>query len=89
MSGGHFDYNQYHLNDMADEIEKLIASNNKADEYGYVRNYTSHVIDEFKQAIKALKRARTYVQRIDWLVSGDDSEESFQRQLSKELGEIH
>lgn len=92
MSGGHFDYNQYRLNDLADEIEKLIESNdsNEPDGWGGIkgRHYPRHVIDEFKQAVKMLHRARIYVQRIDWLVSGDDGEESFISRLLEELAEV-
>ena len=36
----------------------------------------------------ALKIAQVYVQRIDWLVSDDDGEDSFHSRLNKELSEI-
>jgi hypothetical protein len=32
--------------------------------------------------------AAIYVQRIDWLMSGDDGEESFMRRLKEELDEL-
>jgi len=34
-------------------------------------------------------RSYTYVQRLDWLVSGDDGEEDFHTRLRKELKEKH
>lgn len=89
MSGGHFNCNLYNLEDMADEVQELIDTNDKPNEYGESRNYSSHIIDEFKLAIKTIKRAKVYLHRIDYLVCCDDSEESFQRTLFKELGEIH
>ena len=32
--------------------------------------------------------AAIYAQRIDWLLSGDDGEESFKRRLKEELDEL-
>ncbi len=91
MSGGHFDYQQYTLSDLADQIHQLILSNhsNEADEWGGVkgRHYPEHIIEEFKQAEKLLKRAVIFVNRIDYLVSGDDGEESFMSRLFEELNE--
>jgi len=33
MSGGEFDYKQYHINEIADAIQKLIESNNDTRSY--------------------------------------------------------
>jgi hypothetical protein len=33
MSGGHFDYNQYVMHQIADDIEQLIHNNNVPDEW--------------------------------------------------------
>lgn len=46
------------------------------------------VLRRFEEAVYALKRAAIYAQRVDWLVSGDDGEESFERRLSEELAEL-
>ena len=35
-----------------------------------------------------LKQAEIYAQRIDWLLSGDDGEESFHERLKEELEEL-
>lgn len=88
MSGGHFEYQEGRLSDLAEEVDKLIVTNKTPDEYGYVRDYPSDVIEEFKQAVKAIRRAQIYLQRIDYLVSGDDGEDTFFTTLFKELGEI-
>jgi hypothetical protein len=32
--------------------------------------------------------AQIYAQRIDWLVSGDDNEDSFHKRLAKDLAEV-
>ena len=91
MSGGHFDYNQYRLHEMADEIERLISRNGRdpePDESFWRYDYSPQTIKQFRIAMQLLRRAAVYVQRIDWLVSGDDSEESFHDRLMDELGSL-
>jgi hypothetical protein len=89
MSGGHFDYNQYKIGYIADEVETLIENNDsdEQNQWGDVigRHYKPETIQEFKNALKALRVAEIYAQRIDWLVSGDDGEDSFHRRLKKDL----
>ena len=41
-----------------------------------------------KEAVKALKIAQVYAQRVDWLFSGDDGEESFLSRLEEELKKL-
>jgi len=89
MSGGHFEYQQYRIEDIAAEIEELIKSNNdeRKDEFGYTRgrNYPPEIIEKFKEAQHTLRQAAEMAQRVDWLVSGDDGEESFLRRWQKEV----
>ena len=169
MSGGHFDYNQYHIEDIAEQLEmdiddieyarNKIGKAKKKELYGYLisddgrkeytfwlinmcNRYTNRedllkslaeeikvyekdgkifvkengndyevviyedeteewaddhwhfeiedpeVLEEFKRGLKILKMAAIYAQRIDWLMSGDDGEESFKRRLKEELDEL-
>lgn len=91
MSGGHFQYKQYDLGYIADEIRDLIEHNgsDELDQWGYKAHaeYTAETIAEFKQAVYFLEMAKLYTHRIDWLVSGDDGEDSFHTRLAvgKEL----
>lgn len=91
MSGGHFDYQQHRIGDIADTIQGLIDNNHSdaLDRYGYplAREYGPEIIAAFEQAVDALRVANVYAQRVDWLVSGDDSEESFLRRLAEDLAE--
>jgi len=80
MSGGHFDYQQYNIERIAEDVETLVE-NNDDKEYPYSRR----TINEFKRAIPMLREAYVYAQRIDWLVSGDDSEETFHKRLQADL----
>lgn len=92
MSGGHFDYQQYRIGDIAEGIQELIDTNDsqELDEYGYPvgRDYAPEVIEEFRRAVALLKQAQVYVHRIDWLVSGDDGEDNFFSRLQADLKEL-
>lgn len=93
MSGGHFNYNQHFINDIADEIEELIEKNKVKPEYwseitweqSNHQVYQMDIIKEFKKAVKILRKAYVYAHRIDWLLSGDDSEDYFLQRLREEL----
>jgi len=89
MSGGHFQYKQYELGQIADEIEQLILDNDSEElnEYGGTKGYgySPQTIAKFRIARMSLLLAQIYVQRIDWLVSGDDGEDSFHRRLGADI----
>lgn len=92
MSGGHFDYNQFRIYEIAEDIDNIIRNNkNKefnrwGEEIGH--HFPPEIIVKFTLAVKILKTAYVYTQRIDWLLSGDDGEKSFLKRLAEELGEI-
>lgn len=91
MSGGHFDYDQYKISQIADMIEQLIISNDDQtlNEWGSPKGhgYPPEVIEQFKNGLDTMRRAFVYAQRIDWLVCGDDDPESFLVRLNQELQE--
>ena len=110
MSGGHFDYNQFRIDDIADSIEDYIYGHpleeedieyyiednwleNEEKEY-VIKNkhtlpnyygYNEKTLEEFKKGLDILRKASIYAQRIDWLLSGDDGEESFHKRLKEDL----
>jgi hypothetical protein len=107
MSGGAFDYNQYKIGYIADQIEEVIVKNglektpeelknNWIDPEWYKKypedlfhyKYPDEVIEKMKEAVKSLKIAQEYAQRVDWLLSGDDGEESFLSRLEENLKKI-
>lgn len=92
MSGGFFNYEQYKIDQIASQIEQLIYSNDDdtLNEWGYRkgRHYTDETITEFHKAVAMLKFASMYAQRIDYLVSGDDGEESFHKQLAEDYKKV-
>lgn len=51
--------------------------------------YPEEVIDKFKEAVIILRKAAIYGQRIDYLLSGDDGEDSFLERLQEELEQLN
>jgi hypothetical protein len=107
MSGGAFNYDQYKIGYIADQIDEVIVKNGlektpeelkehwidpdwykKYPEDLFHYKYPDEVIEKMKDAVKSLKIAQEYAQRVDWLLSGDDGEESFLRRLEENLKKI-
>ena len=84
MSGGHFDYQQYRLDEIADSIDQLIINNDDKSAWGFSRDYSFETINKFRATSFLLRKTAKQVQRVDWLVSGDDSEESFHKRWDEE-----
>lgn len=88
MSGGEFNYDEYRISQIADSIEQFIINNDSTDtnEWGETKghNYSPEVIAEFKTAVTILRTAFIYAHRVDYLISGDDGEDSFLSRLEDE-----
>ncbi len=101
MSGGRFDYAQYHISEIADAIESELKKQGKPkseddlwsneecyEKYPEQKFYYTHpkeIQDEMRNAIRILRQAAVYAQRIDWYLSGDDGADSFLDRLKSEL----
>jgi hypothetical protein len=107
MSGGCFDYNQYKIGYIADEIENIIERNGREKTAEEIKHcfmprdwyeehpeerfwykYPEDVITQFKIAVVMLRQAQVYAHRIDWLLSGDDGEQSFLKRLQEDLKKL-
>ena len=108
MSGGAFEYNQYKIGYIADEVDQVIRKNGKEktkeemkdegwrdpdwyekypeDKFHY--KYPDEVIEQFKDAVEILRKAEIYAHRIDWLISGDDGNETFLERLQEDLSKL-
>lgn len=104
MSGGRFEYDQYKIRYIAEDIDKEIRRSGRAKtaeelkehnwggedwyerypEDRFYYKYPDEVIKEFERGYYILKLAEIYAQRIDWLLSGDDGDESFIERLAEE-----
>jgi hypothetical protein len=89
---------------MADQIERVLEKQGKPKDKedlwyspDYYKQYPQdlleevypqHVQDIMKEAINALKIAGIYTQRVDWFLSGDDSEESLVSRLADDLKKL-
>ena len=85
MSGGRFDFKQYQFEEIADDIDSLIAKNNIKDDWGYSRDYPADILEKFKETAHTCRLAAEMIQRVDWLVSGDDGEGSFRERWKEEV----
>ena len=104
MSGGAFDYRQNQIDWIIEDIEEHLESMGKEkgdvndpymrdfySKYPEARIYrveSEEVQERMRQAIRALKIAKVYAQRVDWYLSGDDGEESFINRLEQSLKEL-
>jgi len=89
MSGEHFDCKQHRIDRIAADIENLIRDNNdnRILPWGVTvgRHYTPETIRRFKVAVTALRMAGKMANRIDYLVSEDDGEETFLQRWDEDL----
>ena len=104
MSGGHFNYNQYKIREIADsihlELDRMGKEKNfrKMDmrsewyetypEERYHTVYSPEIVEKFKEAVISLRQAEVYAQRIDWYLSGDDGDATFLLRLEQDLTKL-
>lgn len=87
MSGGHFNYEQFRLESMHEELQELVKNNddNTLNDFGDKKGlfFSLKTVRRFEQAAVLVKLAQHFVHRVDWLVSGDDGEETFHERLKE------
>lgn len=52
------------------------------------RKYPDEVIEEFKNAVDIISKAQVYMHRVDWLLCGDDGDETFIERLNQDLKKL-
>ena len=80
MSGGHFDYQQHTMVDIADSIQSFIDT--------YEHDCSLEVLTKLREGVELLHRAYVFAHRIDWFISGDDGDKTFLKRLSAELAKL-
>jgi hypothetical protein len=102
MSGGAFEYNQYQIRMIWEEIQEELDKQGQEKDFlpwgkEYFEKYPEERFREvyredvqqiFKDGIEALKKAEVYAQRIDWFLSGDDGEDSLVSRLKSDLDKL-
>lgn len=82
MSGGYFDYQQYNIGNIIDSLERVLDNPERYD-------FSDYTLECFRDALLVLNESLIYTQRIDWLLSGDDSEETFHKRLVEDLTKVY
>lgn len=54
----------------------------------YGPEYSKKTLAKFRKAVKVLREAYIYAQRIDWLLCADDGEDNFHERLKEELDRL-
>lgn len=90
MSGGAYEYQQDRIRYIAERIQEEIELNNTPCEDMFCgewngQRYSDETIAKFKEGLEILRKAYVYAKRIDWLLSGDDGEETFRKRLKEDL----
>lgn len=83
MSGGHFNYSYHHLAQFCDQLESDIRNNHKKDQWGYAHNFREDVIYELNVILSKAKELTKLMKHVEWLYSGDDSEETFLKNIKE------
>lgn len=85
MSGGRFDYKQYPLNDIAEQIEYELKH---MDAWLQYEKFTVEekvaLENNMEGLIHLLKFCQVGVQRLDWLLSGDDGLQTYFERLEED-----
>lgn len=84
MGGGYFEYQQYHIQDIIDKLEETKVKIENDEEY-YEYDRKQELLQKISNGLTHLNLASIYTQRLDWLFSGDDGEDSFFERLEEEL----
>ena len=93
MSGGHFDYNQYVITQIIDQIQFELDKQGKPNpnfdsRYDTEPNYPFYseaVQEQMRSAIISLTEAHVKTHRLYRFLSGDDSENTYLKRLNEDL----
>ena len=86
MSGGHFNHNNYiyyQVYQFADELDNEIERNNIKDEWGYAPELSEETLSLLRQKVSEIRKISEEMRHIDYLYSGDYSEESFMERMKE------
>ena len=78
MSGGYFDYKQRHIESIISELKAIIDLDFD----------NPQVKQKLNDGLLVLQAALIYTNRIDYLLSGDDSEQTFLKRLDEDMNNL-
>jgi len=85
MSGGHFDYAYFKIDEMARDLQHEIDNNNIPDEWGYSTNASEECLSLIQRSQKIIETAGKLAHEIEYFYSGDHGEETLMELLSEIL----
>lgn len=83
MSGGHFDYLFYRVDEFADRLEIDIENNQKKNEWGYCRDYSHDTIARLREVLRLCRHTARLMKEVEWLFSGDIDEKEFWERMGE------
>ena len=85
MSGGFFDYKEFHIQYIADELEAAIASQKIMLRDNVPGHYSKEMIEEMERVLKRLKEDYVLIHHLDYLLDGDIDENDYFERVKKDL----
>ena len=89
MSGGHWDGRQFCMNMIADDLEDLVEKNDDdtLDDWGNRKGkgYSPKTLERIKKTALALRALERAVHHIDYLLSGDHGEDTFDKAWRRDV----
>lgn len=82
---GHFQHNEYRIQEISESIDRLIKTNSNKDQFGYCQNYSPEILEKFRETKKLADKLYKMIRVIDYLVCNDIGEESFFEEWSEEV----
>jgi len=85
LSGGAFDYQDSRLDDIADTLRIKIAKCRKGHEY---YDYPERFLNEMISTYRKTKELRVLLQRMDWVLSGDDGVDTYFERITEDMDSL-
>lgn len=82
MSGGHYEYAYFKIDNLASSIKEDIDRNDIPDEYGFKHNFSEKTMDNMKKLHAMLIVSAKLAKEAEWLYSGDTGEDQFNSEFS-------
>lgn len=88
MSGGHFNYLQYNVSQLADDIKaesiKYSSDSDDNEEYKW-KKFPDEILKEMKSLSRDLERNYERVHNLDWFLSGDYGEDTYLKCIKENI----
>lgn len=96
MSGGQFEYKEWHIEDIAESIQCILDRQGKeipkedrwGDDHTHYETFSEEVQQIMREGVEHLRKAYVYAKRLDYFLSGDSGEESMLERIKFELQKL-